>query len=145
MTDQSTLSLPPLTLAGISVRTSNDRPDQIGELWQRFYCENISGKIPSKKSDDVYSLYIEYEGDHTKPYTLLIGHPVEADFTPPIGLVKKVIPTAQYAVVPASGPQPASLIAAWQKIWSMGLSRTYTGDFDLHSVSGAVDIYVAIG
>jgi predicted transcriptional regulator YdeE len=145
-----TISLPAFTLVGISARASNDRPEGIGQLWQQFYTQGISAKIPNKKSENIYSLYIDYESDHTKPYTLLIGCEVnDVSFLPP-GLVPKTVPGAKYAVIPANGKQPDTLIAAWQQVYSSGLARTYSGDFDLYVSKGPnpsdqdVNLYVAI-
>ncbi|HEY7096395.1 MAG TPA: GyrI-like domain-containing protein [Terriglobales bacterium] len=143
MVDYATVSIPAFTLAGISRRTSNNKPEEIGALWQSFYKNDISSQIAAKKSDAVYSLYIDYEGDHTKPYTLVIGHLVEPEFAAPSGLVVKTVPAAKYAVFSANGPQPATLIAAWQRIWNLKLPRTYSGDFDLFS-GDQVTVHVAI-
>jgi predicted transcriptional regulator YdeE len=60
-------------VAGISARVSNDRPQEIGALWQHFYAQGIAAKIPNKKSENIYSVYIDYESDHTGAYTIVIG------------------------------------------------------------------------
>ncbi len=67
------VSRPAFTVVGISARVSNDRPQEIGKLWQQFYVQGIAAKIPNKKSEKIYSVYIDYESDHTKPYTMVIG------------------------------------------------------------------------
>jgi predicted transcriptional regulator YdeE len=149
--DYTTVSLPPITIVGISARVSNERPQEIGKLWQQFYAQGIADKIPDKKSENIYSAYIDYESDHTKPYTLVIGCEVNDAGSLPADLVCKTIPAAQYAVIPANGKQPEALIAAWQKVWKSDLPRTYSGDFDLYVSQGAgpedlgVSLYVAIG
>ncbi|MGA9039111.1 MAG: GyrI-like domain-containing protein [Terriglobales bacterium] len=146
----TTVSLPAFTVAGISARVSNDRPEGIGQLWQQFYAQGIAAKVPNKKSGNIYSLYIDYESDHTKPYTLVIGCEVKDASSLPAGLVSKDVPAAKYAVIPANGKQPDSVIAAWQQVYSSGLARTYSGDFDLYVSKGSdpsdqdVDLYVAI-
>lgn len=148
MKDYRIVSVPRFTVAGLSVVTSNDRSDQIGALWQQFYGQNVAAQIPNKKSDDIYSLYIDYQGDYTKPYRLVIGCKVDLISSLRAGLVAKTVPAANYAVVPANGPQPQSVIAAWQQIWTSDLPRTYSGDFDLYSGEGSdqqVNVYVAIG
>jgi predicted transcriptional regulator YdeE len=114
MPEHRIVERPAFTVVGLALRTSNSRPDQIGGLWQEFYARNVPSLIPNRKSDHVYSVYIDYEGDHTKPYTLVIG--CEADVGDvPTGLTVKNVPAAKYAVFSASGKQPDSVITAWQK------------------------------
>ena len=143
-----TISLPAFTIVGISARVSNDRPQEIGKLWQQFYAEGIAAKIPNKKSENIYSVYIDYESDHTKPYTIVIGCKVNDAASLPAGLVAKTVPASKYAVISANGKQPDALIAAWQQVWKSDLPRTYSGDFDQY-VSRAADmdvsLHVAIG
>ena len=103
MLDYKIVSRPAFTIAGISVRTSNARAAQIGKLWQDFYSQNISARVTDKKSGDIYSLYAEYEGDHTQPYTLVIGHEVDEASGTVGGLTTKTVPVAKYAVFPANG------------------------------------------
>ncbi len=148
--DYKTVSLPRFTIVGISARVSNEQPQEIGQLWQQFYAEGVAGKIPNKKSENIYSVYIDYESDHTKPYTLVIGCEVNDASSVPAGLVSKTVPAAKYAVIPANGKQPDSVIAAWQQVYGYGLARTYSGDFDLYVSKGPdpsgldVSLYVAI-
>ena len=146
--DHRTISLPAFTVVGISVRTSNERPQEIGRHWQRFYAERVAVRIPNKKSESIYSVYLDYEGDHSKPYTLMIGCEVNDALSPPGDFESRTVPAAKYAVIPAHGKQPDSVIAAWQQVWSSDLARTYSGDFDLYDrqdPSGQeVNIYVAI-
>jgi len=145
-----TISLPAFTVVGISLRTSNDRPQEIGKLWQQFCAEGMAAQIPNKKSENIYSLYLDYEGDHTKPYTLVIGWEVHDASSLPEGFESRTVPAAKYALIPANGKQPDSVIAAWQQIWRSDLARTYSGDFDLYASQGPdpsdqeVNIYVAI-
>jgi predicted transcriptional regulator YdeE len=146
-----TISLSAFTIVGISARVSNDRPQEIGKLWQQFYAEGIAATIPNKKSENIYSVYIDYESDHTKPYTIVIGCEVNDAASLPAGLVAKTVPAAKYAVISANGKQPDALIAAWQQVWKSDLPRTYSGDFDLYVSRGAgsqdmdVSLHVAIG
>jgi predicted transcriptional regulator YdeE len=149
MPDYPIVSLPSFTVTGLSVRTSNSRPDQIGQLWQEFYRRDIAGQIATKKSENIYSVYIDYETDYTGPYTLVIGCETDSEDTIPVGLVSKQVPGARFAVFDANGKQPDALIATWQKIYTTGIERTYTGDFDLYEMQAgasgpSVSIYVAV-
>jgi predicted transcriptional regulator YdeE len=147
----SLLSRSAFSVAGISARVSNDRPHSIGALWQQFYAQGIGAQIPSKKSENIYSVYIDYESDHTKPYTMVIGCEVSDAGSLPPGLVRTTVPAATYAVIPANGKQPDSVIAAWQWVSRSDLARTYSGDFDLYVSLGSdpadvdVKLHVAIG
>jgi predicted transcriptional regulator YdeE len=146
--DYQMVPRPAFTVAGISLRTSNAEPEKIGGLWQQFYSGDFGSRIPDKKSDDIYSLYMEYEGDHTQPYTLVIGYEASPSAAIPSGMVAKTVPAAKYAVFTAMGPQPQTVISIWEYVWSAGLQRTYSGDFDVYSsgTSGQqVSVWVAIG
>ena len=135
-----------ITLVGIAARAANDRPEAIAALWQRFETEHILASIPHRVSDDVYALYTDYEADQHGEYTLLIGCAVERHDGLPDGLVARSIPAADYALVDASGPQPQSIVAAWQSIWAGDLKRAYSNDFDLYSAAepGRVTVHVAL-
>ena len=63
-------------IIGISVRTTNEggkSSADLGKLWERFYKENVSSKIPGKISDDIYSVYTDYESYYKGSYTTIIG------------------------------------------------------------------------
>ena len=141
---------PTLIVVGIECRTSNDPehgPLEIPKLWENFFLQNISHKIPNKLSEDIIALYCNYETDHNGPYSLIIGHAVEPFDKLPEGLVSKVIPAGPYAVFRAMGEQPRSLINTWHHIWQLKeLKRTYTGDYEVHNLSQAdqIEVFVAI-
>lgn len=134
---------------GIECRTSNNPdagPHDIPRHWQRFYTENILSQIPSKAESEVIALYCDYEGDYTKPYSLVIGCQVTSIRKIPEGMVAKIVPASTYAVFRAVGEFPKSLIETWKKIWQTNLERTYTGDFEVHGErsSKEVGVYIAI-
>ncbi len=140
-------SLPRFVLVGRTCRASNADPAPIGALWGAFFGGGGAAQIPGRVNDDLYSLYYEYEGDHTQPYTMLLGCRVADDVDVddlPEGLVATTVPAARYAVHDVSGPQPDTLIQAWQQIWEAPLDRTYSGDFDHHVAPDRVRVHVAI-
>jgi len=141
---QSVRDLGPFTVVGISAKESNDHPEGIGKLWQDFYAKGGAKQIPNRASDDVYAVYTEYEGDHTKPYTMLIGCQVSSVGTLPTGLVAKAIPGAKYAVFDASGPQPASVVATWVRVYQTPLQRAYVADFDRYRGPTEVEVNVGV-
>jgi predicted transcriptional regulator YdeE len=63
-------------IVGISVQTTNQDGKaavDLGNLWGKFFAENISSKIKNKISNDIYSIYTDYESDFTGKYTTIIG------------------------------------------------------------------------
>ena len=144
---------PLITIIGIACRTSNASdaaPHDIPKLWEQFYKENIMNQIPNKTSSEVIALYCDYEGDYTKPYSLVIGCQVDFVDEIPNGMVVKTIPGGSYAIFSAVGEHPKSLINTWGNIWQHpSLDRTYTGDYEVYgdkffSFPQEVDVYIAI-
>lgn len=139
-------------LVGIECRTSNapeDAPHDIPKLWEKFYREDFISRIPHKLSSEVMALYCDYEGDYTKPYSLVIGCPVSAIENIPEGMVSKIIPGGPYALFRAIGEHPSSLIKTWGNVWQTPLKRTYTGDYEFYGEKFSndpqeVEVYIAI-
>jgi len=80
----------PFNIIGISVRTTNENGQAVKDipaLWNRFMSEGIANKIPNKTSESIYCIYTEYEKDHTKPYTTIIGCRVDQVENIPAGMV----------------------------------------------------------
>src|SRR5262249_17230809 len=124
----TTVQKPEIHIIGIACKTSNaptDGPVDIPKLWQRFYGEGILHKIPNKASQEVIALYCDYEGDHTAPYSIVIGCPVISTDTIPEGMHAKTILGGTFARFQAIGEHPASLIATWGAIWQSKIARTY--------------------
>lgn len=146
---------PSTFVVGIECRTSNAPeagPHDIPNHWGRFHSEDITSQIPNKISNEVIALYCDYEGDHTQPYSLVIGHPVSSFEVIPNGMVAKTIAAGSYAVFRAIGEYPKSLIETWGNIWRQQdeWKRTYTGDYELYGdkfASGSpqeVEVLIAI-
>ena len=141
-------------LIGISVRTSNENGQamtDIPALWNKFMSENWIEKIPNKKSFDIYSVYTDYESDHTKPYTTLLACQVSSLDSIPEGLVGKTISAATYQKITAKGNIMEGLIYnEWIKIWNSDYKRTYSADFEIYGEkakdfsNAEVDIYLAV-
>ncbi|MFN0065883.1 MAG: GyrI-like domain-containing protein [Chlamydiales bacterium] len=136
---------------GITVRTQNDEAGgmMIAGVWDRFYREKIFLKIPNAVSEDFFGIYFDYAGDHTKPYSLLVGCQVSSLEDVPKGMAGHFVPAASYAHFPVLGAFPDNLIATWQKIWQSDLKRTYQTDIEQYgpqfrSRLPLVDIFVGI-
>lgn len=164
---QKTLvTLPAITLIGITARTGiqfemSPMTSKIGPCAQRYFAEQLADKMVSRiNPGSTRCVYTEYENDHMGPYTFFIGEEVEnlddSTFIVPEGLTKLVIPAQAYAkFTTESGPMPAVVIQAWQKIWQMkpeelGGKRAFTADFQVHDERSAnpmgtvLDLYVAL-
>lgn len=148
------VKIEPFKLIGISVRTTNENDQaakEIAELWGRFLSDNIGAKIPKKVGDEIYSLYTDYEGDHTRPYTAILGCKVENLNTIPNGMVGKSFKGGNYSKTTAKGDLMKGLVVDhWSKIFDMDLDRTYIADFERYGenaqnpLDAEVDFYIGV-
>lgn len=142
------------SVIGISVRTTNENQQamqDIGVLWQQFITENCIEKILNKIDSTVYCIYTDYEKDHTKPYTTILGCRVSDTSTIPDGMIAKNISTGAYQKITAKGNIfQGALAEAWTQIWNSDIKRVYTADFEVYSdkakdpENAEVDIFIAI-
>ncbi|PTS92796.1 AraC family transcriptional regulator [Flavobacterium sp. HMWF030] len=141
-------------IIGISIRTTNENEQSgkdIPALWDRFISEGIAEKIPNKINHSIYSVYTDYEKDHTKPYTTILGCAVESlDFIPD-EMVGITIETGSYEKFIAKGNlNDGIVINEWIKIWNSDLNRSFTSDFEIYGEkaqnpeNAEVDIFIAI-
>ena len=153
MSSHTITKKPSMSIIGIECRTSNAPdagPKDIPAFWERFYSENIAGKIPNKTSEEIIALYCDYEGDHTQPYSIVIGCPVSSVDVVPDGMVVKTTPGGEYAAFSAIGDFPNSLIETWGNIWQTDLPRTYTGDYEVYGEKFSsrspqeVEVFIAV-
>ncbi|MCX3265756.1 GyrI-like domain-containing protein [Pedobacter agri] len=142
-------------IIGISTETTNQNNQastDLGMLWQRFYTEGISNKIPNKESDDVYAIYTDYESNYTGKYSTILGHRVTTLADIPDGLVGREIKNDRLIKYTAKGEMPQAVVETWQEIWAndIALYRTYNADFEVYgakSQQGAaseVEIYIGV-
>lgn len=155
-----TTKIEAFSIVGISVRTSNSDIQQLMNdmqgLWGRFMVENIAGIIPHKLDEDIYCVYTEYAGDHTQPYTALLGCKVShVDLTPEkmqaAGLVAKSFTGGNYNKYVAQGNlMEGAVFAKWQEIWAMDLKRAYSADFEVYGANAQnitdaeVEIFIGV-
>ncbi len=136
---------------GLELQTNNeDCSLAIPARKEKFFQENTLEKIPNKINQEIMTLYTDYEGDHTKPYSWLLGCEVSSLDEVPPGLVGKIIPESKYAVYTSVGEFPHGLIAVGQEIWKSSLNRSYTNDFEVYPSNfdpqrhPEVKVYIAI-
>lgn len=148
------LNLDGFQLIGISVRTSNDpglAEKDIPALWMQWQTGNYQQRIRNRMDDDLYCVYTDYEGDHTAPYTVLLGCKVTSLHDIPEGMTGRSFDSATYQVFTAQGnSSEGAVFRTWQQIWNTPLDRTYRADFeryDHRAVPGPdaqVDIFIGI-
>lgn len=139
---------------GISVRTTNENGQSgtdIPALWNQFISEGILSKIPNKVSEDIFCVYTDYEKDHTRPYTTILGCRVKNLDTIPDGMTGKTIESAVYEKFIANGNLNDGIVFnKWLEIWNSGLNRSFTADYEVYGAkaqnpaAAAVDIFIAI-
>lgn len=139
-------------IIGIATRADNSPAglQKIAALWQKFHQEKVLDKIDDKVSDEIFAIYTDYEGDHTKPYKFILGVKVFDFDSVPSGMITYVIPEQQYAVATAIGKMPQAVAKEWQKIWKSDLDRKYSSDFEIYNEDSdlgddsEVEIYIAV-
>lgn len=150
----NTQKIEALNIIGISVRTTNENEQaakDIPALWEKFMSESITEKIPNKISNEVYCIYTEYESDHTKPYTTILGCQVKSLEEVPTGMIGKTIEETEYEKFTAKGNlQEGIVYNKWLEIWNKDLNRKFTSDFEIYGEKtinpkdAEVDIFIAI-
>lgn len=148
------ITIQPFNIIGIAVRTTNENEQgakDIAGLWNRFLSENLLAKIPNRVDNTVYSLYSDYEGDHTQPYTALLGCKVTNLDNLPEGMVAWEIKGGTYVHLTAKGDLTKGLIVAqWSKIVELDIRRSFEADFEVfgekaqNPAQAEVDFFVSV-
>lgn len=146
-------------IMGIKTRTSNSDEakgaGKIQALWNTFFSEGVTNRIPEKSDTTIFAVYHDYESDATAPYSLLIGLKVPPGAKPAPGLELITIPKQKFSrFTTRKGEMPNIVIEAWQNIWSGTgidkLNRKYSYDFETYDSRAAdpksseVDIFIAV-
>lgn len=148
------VKIEPFHVIGIAIRTTNENgraAKEIAGLWGRFMNENVLDAIPNKVDSTVYSLYTDYDGDHTQPFTAMLGCQVGHLKNIPDGMVGKSFSGGNYVKITARGDLTKGLIVnEWSKIFEMDLERMYTADFEVfgekaqNPADAEVDFFIAV-
>ncbi len=142
-------------VVGISTVTTNQEgrsAKDIGELWGRFYDENVVQMIEERESDDIYSIYTDYESDFRGEYTCILGVRVNVIVSIPEGFVGRKIEGGNFVKVVARGLMPGAVFSAWTQIWKNDevLGRKYDNDFEVYGDKATygdeaeVEIYLSV-
>ena len=149
------MHLPPFNIIGISTRTTNQNGQaaaDIGQLYDKFYANNILSRIPDRLDDDLYILYTDYENDYTGAYTTIIGCKVSALNDIPKGLIGREFAGGAYQRYNVRGKLPEVVINQWHTIWNQDdeLDRAYSVDFEVYGAkarnpeNAEVELYIAV-
>lgn len=144
--DYEIVELNEKTVVGLSNVTSNNDPNMgaiIGALWSNFYGDGIAESVKNKLNQYAIGLYSDYEGDQ---YSVTVGSEVSKAENQ--GLSVKQIPAGKYAKFQIHGHMQKAVAEAWEKIWSMDLDRSFTGDFEEYLNTdfehADINIYIAL-
>jgi predicted transcriptional regulator YdeE len=73
---------------GLELRTDNQKcSTEMPAHKERFFDQNILGRIPNKINGNILAVYTDYEGDYTRPYSWILGAEVSGLDEIPAGLV----------------------------------------------------------
>ena len=144
----------PFKVIGIAVRTTNQNGQagqDIGTLWSKFMSEGIVDRIPNKLDSNIFSIYTNYEGDHTEPYDTILGCKVSTLDDIPVGMVGQVFDGGSYGQFVSKGDLTKGVVfGTWTDIWAMNIDRVYTADFEIYGqkaqnpTDAEVDIFIAL-
>ncbi len=148
------VNIEPFLVMGIEVRTTNENQkaaQDIVLLWQRFFGEQLLMQIPNRIDDTIYCLYTDYEGDHTQPYTTIIGCRVNSLESVPENMTARSFHGGSYIRMTVKGNLADNIVInQWYNIWNMDLDRAYTVDFEVFGnkaqdpTQTEVDIFIAV-
>jgi len=147
------VTIAPFQIIGIKVRTTNENgqaAQDIGQLWGKFMSEGIAAQIPNKISEDVFSLYTNYESDHTKPYDAILGCKVSSIKDVPEGMISQSFEGGTFQQYVSKGDLTQGVYGTWLEIWGQPLDRNYTVDFEIYGAKAQnpndaeVDIFVGL-
>ena len=150
----SSTNISSFNVIGISVRTTNKNGQagiDIPVLWGKLIGENLIPTIPNVADANIHCVYTDYEGDHTKPYTVLLGMKVSSLEKIPEGMIGMSFAGGEYKSYNLEGNLEQGLVYnAWLKIWEEPIKRAYTADIEVYDASKpdpkntAVDIHIAL-
>ena len=139
-------------MVGIFVYTTNEggqSQNDIGQLWQQFYGENVMEQIPNKIDKRIYAVYSDYSGDETAPYEVIIGCAVSSSEQIPEGMKSVTVEGGRYQSMNSTTTNAQQFVMeAWQKIWTTQMDRTFQADFEVYELTetpGTLDISVNVG
>ena len=139
-----------LRLAQRTTNANGQSGIDCGNLWQKFEIGNFAERISDKLGEEIYAVYFDYEGDHTKPFSYFIGCKVKPETETPKGMDSLFVPAAVYSKMIAKGKMPDCIADAWKDIWTSKIERAYGYDFEIYGErskdwsNAEVEIFVSV-
>lgn len=121
-----------LKLDNITTNEGGQSGIDCGNLWQKFEKGNFMERISDKIGEEIYSVYFDYEGDHTKPFSYFVGCKVKTGTNVPLGMTGLTIPEDDYTKLVAKGKMPDCVANTWKQIWNLEIHREYKHDFEIY-------------
>ena len=113
--------------------------------------EGVLQQIPNRIDDTVFSIYTNYQSDHTEPYDTILGCKVSSLENIPEGMTGQAFEGGTYEKFVSKGDLTKGVVyGTWAEIWEQKLGRTYTADFEMYGeraqnpTDAEVDVLVAI-
>ena len=142
-------------IIGISTRTTNQNnqaQQDLGQLWQDFFSQQITEKITNKISNDIITIYTDYKSNYTEDYTAILGMMVSALDVIPEGCMGREFEAEHFEKIEAKGTMPAAVVETWMDIWENDatLNRKYNYDLEVYGSNcnngnqSEVDIYLSV-
>jgi len=125
-----------LVIVGIAQRIDPaEAATSIPALWGRFMSEAVASKVTSGALNDgnIYAVYCDYEADHQRPYTMVLGVAVSKTADVPEGMRRVRVPSGKYAAFTAKGDPSAVIWQTWTHInteWPARNARRYIADYE---------------
>ena len=148
------VTIKPFKVIGIAVTTTNQNgqsAQDIGQLWGEFMGNGIVDKIPNKVDGNIFSVYTNYQGDHTKPYDTILGCKVNTLDEIPSGMVGQSFDGGTYKKFVSKGDLTKGIVfGTWSEINQQKLDRVFTADFELYGekaqnpTDAEVEVYVGL-
>lgn len=146
--EQTTLDS--MLVVGKEIRTSNDSPHEMADMWSSIFAEKVPEKIPHRVDQRLITVYSSYEKDHTKPFNYFVGAQVSHIDRLPEELISLSIPPQKYLQHKLDdGIFPDKLIKTWHYIWQANYNRSFSFDLEVYDFSKDlnnpyIDLYIAV-
>lgn len=133
--------LPKITVAGPCARTTNQKSEKIGELWQALFTIQ-----PDR--GETYGVYTNYQGGVDGEYDAVAARKYCPGDPLPDGFQVVEIPAGSYAKFSFRGDPARDVGGFWKQIWAEPIPRRFACDFERYvgeSPDGMeIEIYVGI-
>lgn len=142
-------------VVGLQARTSNaaesnPQTAKIPALWQKVYSGELEALVPKRiAKSKPFSVYYDYQSDHSGAYSVVVGYQVRGLGEVPEGLTGLSVSGGRYLMFTAEGELSAVVPQTWGYIWEYfkqpgAPKRAYTYDYEVYESSSKVQIFIAV-